>query len=344
MDEKQPKKVFVRKILLYFVVAFFIGIVLRMFVFQSFTVKSASMENVFLVGDRVLVNKLAFGGRLPITLLSIPYTHRVVPILGIKSFLDWIELPVMRMPGIKKIRRDDIVVFNNPTQSDLPIDKRDLMMKRCVAVPGDTVEIDNKFVVINNERLKFHHKIKLGFTVCIKNASYDSTFRKKFRIAESQRSGNYRLSLTALQIKELRADSNIYRIKRCVDYRGSFDSLAFPHSQKTGWNFDFSGPVIVPKKGMTVELTKENLRIYYSIIEIMEDNHILEKESCFIINGDVTRTYTFENDYYYVLNDNRADISDSRNWGFLPENHIVGKFGFVWFSHDESGINWHRMF
>jgi len=250
-------------------VAFLIWLISHLFFFQVLNIPSASMKPTFNEGDFILVNKLCYGARLPETPLSLPFADS-------KIYLDWIKWPYLRLPGYSHVKHNDIVVFNLPSETDLPVDERTFYVKRCVALPGDTLLIDSGKVYVNKKR------IENGFELP-ENSIQNKTF-----------------------------------------YNPNF----FPHFSSYKWNLDYFGPLTVPGKGIQIKLSNENLYIYRSIIEDVEKNKIQNVNGVFYLNGLPVSTYTFKTDYYFMLGDNRHNSIDSRYWGFVPENHIVGNVLF----------------
>jgi signal peptidase I len=264
---------YINEVVKVFFLAFIIWLVFHLFMFQVVYVDSASMRNTLFEGDYIVVNKLAYGARLPTTPLSLPFSST-------KSFLNWIHLPYLRLPGYTHISRNDVMVFNLPTDDYLPVDERELYIKRCVALPGDTLKMDSARIFINS---KIQNDIQPlpGFKISSKNM-YNPNF--------------------------------------------------FPNNSHFKWNLDYIGPIVIPKKGDSVKLTIDNLDLYKKIIGIYENSKLETKGPDIFINGKKINSYTFKMNYYFVLGDNRHNSIDSRYWGFVPEDHIIGKASMLLYS------------
>lgn len=250
--------------------AFLIWLFIHLFLFQALHVPTASMRPTLLEGDYILVNKTAYGPRLPITPLSLPFG-------GLKAFVDWIQLPYLRIPGYASVEKNDVIVFNLPTEADIPVDEKKLYVKRCVALPGETLRVDSGKVFID------------GALAEIKTQGSDSLLQKK----------EY--------------------------YNPSF----FPNNSSFKWNLDFFGPLVIPKKDERIQLTVDNICLYQSVIEKYENNQVEIKNKLILINGKEATSYVFKMNYYFVLGDNRHNSIDSRIWGFVPENHLVGRASII---------------
>ena len=290
---------------------------INIFFFQAFKIPSSSMEKTLYTGDHLFVSKLTYGPRLPQTPLTVPFTHNVI--FGKESYSTLIQKDYKRLKGFRNVRRGDIVVFGFPNGDTVlrkapsedyyslcrfygkqkvvsslgpviarPADKVDHYVKRCVAVPGDTLEIREGLVWIDG----------------VKQETYPG-----------------------MQISR-----NIEKVQS--DYRE-----IFPFSPDYTWTRDEFGPLWIPEKGATVQLTRENLPLYERIIRVYEHSSVEEALAA--------GSYTFKQDYYFMMGDNRHNSLDSRYWGFVPEDHIVGRPVVIWLSTDEGkrfpkNIRWGR--
>ncbi|WGH27953.1 MAG: signal peptidase I [Candidatus Bostrichicola ureolyticus] len=298
------------------------------YLFQPFFIPTSSMEPTLLVGDFIIVSKFHYGLRLPITPISIPLTHN--NILGIPSYLKNLKLPYFRFPSIK-INRNDIVIFNFPLDYYNAVDRKDFYIKRCVAIPNDIVYIRNGILYINDkpEKLKSKEYSYLVKTLLPINKEYLMKQGIKYIFLKKKINNIYIYNVIMPENKEVlfnncQLKKNIYPIQ--------YKEKIFPSKYK--WNRDFYGPIQVPKKGTIIYLTKKNISLYKEIISLYEKNSLIEKNNGFYINGIKSYKYKIKQNYYFVIGDNRHNSLDSRYWGFLPEDHIVGKPILIWMSID----------
>jgi signal peptidase I len=345
------KKSFIREWLEAILIALLIVILIRGFAFEAFMVPTSSMENTLLKGDFIIVNKLSYGPRTPITPISFPFAHQHIPVLSaVKGYWDGIQLPYFRLPGFGSVSRNDVVVFNYPVEDDFPTDHKTHYVKRCVALPGDTLFIDRGQVLINRTLLEDPQEIKSNYL--IKSTTEEPEFLQKIDLSEGGRfmkANEFLLPLTKSMAEELKIDPEVYELSPKFETAGEFRDYIFPYYKGFRWNADNFGPLIVPREGITLSLSKSNIHFYRKIIEVYEQNSLEETPMGFIINGKETDSYTFKMNYYFFLGDNRHYSSDSRYWGFVPEDHIVGKASFVFFSlkpHESllNKVRWNRFF
>ncbi|NOZ48214.1 MAG: hypothetical protein GXO79_15775 [Chlorobi bacterium] len=280
------------------------------------------MEDKLFVDEYIAVNKFMHGSRFPITLLTVPFSN--------SHYSRFIELPYFRLPGLKKIRYNELIAFNNPVLNDPPIDKKKLLFGRIAALPGDTLLISKKKVIINSTEQSIPETCKFKFRVTINNKKFSDSFFTKYHVSDKYKIGNlniYDFYLTRKKAKLMLADSASMYVREIMEleYKLSYD--IFPANNFYVWNKDYYGPVIIPKKGTTIHLDEINLPLYRKIIETYEANNLEISNNEIMINGQPRTYYTFKQNYYFILSDNRDNGYDSRNWGFLPESHIVGK---VW--------------
>ncbi len=278
----------------------------RVFLFRVCLVPTDSMNNTLMEGDHVLVNKLAYGARLPISPLSIHLGNE-------KYYLDAVQLPYLRLPGYSAVKRNDIVVFNLPVDHLFPVDERKEYIKRCIGLPGEIIAIKEGDIFINgnavpelpNQLNWYALKSKNTYTAA-KDIFITST--EALAVAKND-------SVTGLQKKHLPIQN----------YVPSY----FPNAPQIKWNPDNFGPLFIPKKESKIALTNTTLLIYRHIIETFEHNVISFKNDSILLNGKYQAYYTFKMDYYIMLGDNRYNSIDSRFWGFVPEDHLIGKAEFT---------------
>lgn len=334
-----------------FIKSLFIGliiaIVIRLFFFQSYYINNIDMADTFYKGDFIFVNKLAFGARLPITPLSVPFSG-AYNTGDAKLHSDIISLPYLRTPGYSSIKNNDLIVFNDPSYSDIPIDKKPELLSRIAAMPGDTFAIYNKHIYINKKEIPFPKKALFEYRLVTDGTDFNTDLAKNFECRNVSQVGNLRVFdflIKKQNIKALEKEKFTVNIRELKHYSGNKVQFVFPKSRYFSWNKDFYGGLVIPKKGETVKLTIRNFDLYKRIIEIFEDNEVRIENDNIYINEQITEHYTFRQNYYFVLNDNRDDSKDSRHWGFVPESHIIGKASFIWFSKfPEGSIRTERIF
>ena len=371
---------------------------------QPYIIPTGSLEKTLLIGDFLFVSKFHYGARTPTSAVSFPMVHDTIPIIKKRSYLKKPQLPYFRLPGFQNVKRNDIVVFSWPADTvrkffvrekgvQKPIDKKSNYVKRCVGIPGDSLEIINGFVHINGERSILPDRAKTQYTHYgynskgvssrkLLNAGYKD-FNRKYRIENITQErynalqpyilgrlsddinnfvvitpsagippkvlGELRLSakelldakkeltLTIAEAKDILntgiVDSIVQKVMRTKRANTNF----FPNVIPYDWNEDNFGPVLIPKAGMTVEINETTLPLYKKIIREYEKNELTKEGSTIFINGKETTSYTFKQDYYWMMGDNRHRSEDSRYWGYVPEDHVLGKPVLVWFSIE--GIN-----
>lgn len=352
---------------------------IRFFIFEAYTIPTPSMEGSLMVGDFLFVSKLHYGVRTPKTPLQLPLTHQKIWFTDIPSYLRWLDLPIFRLPGFSSVKQGDAVVFNVPNfeeDGDAPVDLRTFYVKRCVATPGDVLEVRDQQVVVNGKAMenpvRMQHPIfmkskenldeKFFAEYGIRNspdASYDSADWLPLAEPDSQNVlWGYKLNTSKAVKEEIQAlpfnksfDTNLFK-----DPKGLTFIDIFPHDTTLfKWNRDFYGPLKVPAKGLTVPMTPGNVALYSEAIQKYEGNkNVVVNGYQIAIDGKAISSYTFKQDYYFMMGDNRHNSADSRFWGFVPSDHIVGKAFFVWMSIDSnkslfSGkfwevIRWNRLF
>lgn len=403
-ERKKPKTL--KRILMEWIDAIIFAVVaasfIRMFFFEAYTIPTGSMEKTMRVGDFLFVNKFAYGPKKPNTPIAFPLVHHTLPFTEYTpSFVEWIKRPYERLTGWGKIERNDVTVFHFPegdtvlaeVQQTLsyyqallqydretlhkrytvlvrPVDKRENYIKRCVALPGDTILIVQKALFVNGKEAWVAPGQKTTYTVNSQPALLSDQQLKKYDMPDSdinmynkEMSYNSRgqaffvqrrdtigwLDIASEDVPEI---SKLPAVRSVTSYSapaGEWDMQCFPHHQKYAWNVDNYGPLYIPKAGATIPINLENLPLYQRIISVYENNKLEVKGQEIYINDVLSTTYTFKMDYYWMMGDNRQRSLDSRFFGFVPEDHIVGKASFIWFSLDPdksfpANIRWGRLF
>ena len=408
---KSLKKVaeWVDAILFALVAVYFINL----FIFQMYKIPSSSLEKSLLVGDYLMVNKVSYGPRIPNTPLSFPLVQNTFPIIDTKSYIEWPHWGYKRLKGLGHVKRNDIVVFNypagdtvalkSPSNQDYyysvrlfgrdevwsnkerfgdivyrPVDRRENYVKRCIGMPGDSLQIINNEVYIGGVHLPLPKNVQFNYFVETQgNPLSDRQFRtlnvsmedrywlnRPPQDADSyiERVGIerntdgffnpvYIIPLTKDALQKL--EKNGWARSVHIDPGNIFDEKdqnLYPYVDSLGWSRDNYGPIWIPRKGATVELNALNLALYSRCITAYEGNSLQTKNGQLLINGSPAASYTFKYDYYFMMGDNRHNSQDSRSWGFVPEDHIVGKPILIWLSTDkdrglfDGGIRWNRIF
>ena len=391
---------------------------INLFFFQNYVIPSSSLEKSLLTGDYLFVSKVSYGPRIPETPLTMPLTQHTMPLVNVKSYLEWPHWDYRRVKGLGNVKLNDIVVFNYPAgdtlcneeryqandyyqmvysigdqileqngqQQDVrvlnplqqrryfekvyaagrnyilnmpgeygdiisrPTDRRENYVKRCVGLPGQTLQIKNRIVYLDGkankepDNVQYTYKMKLKGEFPVELA--DELGITNEDLLMYNQSGV--IPLTKKACLALKANKNLVE-SISINADAIYGDL-YPLNAYTGWTRDNYGPVWIPKKGKSIQLNLKNLPIYERCIKVYEGNDLkVDSQGNIFINGKLAKSYTFKLDYYWMMGDNRHNSADSRYWGFVPEDHIVGKPIFIWWSHSPdhpgfSGIRWNRLF
>lgn len=330
---------------------------------EAFVIPTPSMENSLLVGDYLFVSKVHYGPRTPRTPLQIPLTHQKIWGTEIQSYLTWIELPSWRLPGIREVKREEAVVFNVPdlTMNDgveRPIDLKTYYVKRCVGVPGDTLSIRERELIVNGKALSKPANMKFSYLVSAKDELTKRSLAKlgldpddyHFLGRTKENKAFYKMYLTNEQVTAVKSVPFILSVDDDYTAHDGPDADIFPSVMNTLWNGDNYGPIVLPQEGMVISIDSSTLGMYGETIRLYEHNeNVTIGDDTLMIDGKPVKEYTFKQDYYFMMGDSRNNSLDSRYWGFVPADHIVGKPLFVWFSVDDHAdllhkIRWNRLF
>ena len=386
---------------------------LRGYVFEAFMIPTASMEDSMLVGDYLVVSKMSYGPKVTEVPLSVPFVHNALPGPGLRSsYLEWVELPYMRLPGFGDVDRYDAVVFNFPNGDTVvvdaylaghdyhallrqraigfaggdvvayeaekskfnamarkdwsrshgiksrPVGKKEHYVKRCVGLPGEDLAIVNRELVIDGEVVASPPGLQFNYLVKLKREADLRVLRERFGLTDIDiqgkgPGGTYFMALREDEAATL-VDQDLVAEVQPYDptsRRGTLDM--YPNTNRfdfSSWDLDNYGPIHLPVEGETLPLTPRNVALYERVITAYEGHSLRVDGDVVYIDGEVATDYTFEQGYYWLMGDNRHSSADSRYWGFVPEDHVVGRAAFTWFSrmneaqHGESGIRWDRMF
>jgi signal peptidase I len=376
---------------------------INIFIFQMYKIPSSSLEKSLLVGDYLLVNKLSYGPRVPNTPLAFPLTHHTIPVINTKSYSNWPLWEYKRLKGMGVVKRNDIVVFNFPAGDTValkvqdkdyyylvrewgwdrvntdrenfgdvvyrPVDRRENYVKRCIGLPGDSLQIIENLVYINNVQLPTPKNAQFKYFVETHGVFFTDKQFQQLKVSKADRFlvNQDAYSQQAFEMLGISENENgqynpVYRIPltqealnlinkskwaRSIHIEPEiFGGETYPYGYQTGWTGDNFGPLWIPKKGETIVLNERNIAFYKRCIVNYEGNSLRSDGAKVYINGSLANSYTFKYDYYFMMGDNRHNSLDSRYWGFVPEDHIVGQPILIWMSYDKdrSTIRWERLF
>jgi len=336
----QPRQVTLRDWLLTVVIALSVAFIIRGFLLEAFRIPTTSMEKTLLAGDFVLVSKVHYGPRLP-QRIGIPFTD---------LFIEGLELPPLRLPGFAEPRRGDIIVFNFPLE-DKPVARKTHYIKRLIALPGDSLTILNKIPYVNGRPMPLSSSMQQKWLAI---RELDTPFpigRLESKGVEDVGRAGPMLDAVSFQstVAVAQEVGSWREIETIVPFvvpaDAGYPTNIFPVG--SGFGTDNYGPIYIPAQGQSVELNASSLAMYRDVIERYEGHELTELADGVVqLDGEFVSHYVFEQDYYFVMGDNRDSSYDSRIWGFVPWNHVVGKATTIYFSwnREQGGPRTDRMF
>jgi signal peptidase I len=359
--------------------------IIRVFFIEAYTIPTGSMERSLMIGDFLFVSKVNYGARIPMTPVAFPFAHHTMPITGTKAYYDGIQWKYRRLPGLSDIKRNDVVVFNFPegdtvaleaqdqnyytlvrsmgraavhsqfTITSRPVDKRENYIKRCIGIPGDVITMKDGVVSVNGKPEKLQPTGQITYAVKMKSSDVnfdvftDLGFDIQSDISSLGQENTYQFVGTETMMNEVKKLDFVLSVKEETALGSYKDVSVFPQDTARNWNVDNIGPIAVPKKGWKVKLDNVTMPLYERAIRVYEGNKLEKSGNGWLINGQKADSYTFKMDYYWMMGDNRHNSLDSRFFGFVPEDHVVGKALFIWMSVKDQGsffskIRWNRIF
>lgn len=350
---------------------------IRWIALEAFTIPTPSMEKSLLTGDFLFVSKLHYGPRTPKTPLQLPLTHQKIWFTELPSYLDWISLPMYRLPGLADVQANDVVVFNYPAEINHPTDLRQNYIKRCVAAAGDVLEIRDHQLFLNGQPAENPVEAEYNYRVFSRAPISEKAMNRAgitdpFMSAQLDSVYAYRINATKTAAAQLSKMDIVSKVEPMLDtlprpdhYPMSYFAEQYmlfpravlpeslkPEAEKLQWSTDRFGPLRIPRAGDTIQINPRNLVLYGGVILLYDghDNAEIRDDKLYIGGQEVT-TYTFRQNYYFMMGDNRHNSQDSRFWGFVPEDHVVGKALLVWWSMEPGSLGsffsrarWNRVF
>ena len=324
---------------------FIFAILFRVFFIEIYSIPSGSMEDTLLPGDKVLVNKLVYGPKLPASPYDIPWINLIWFLqAGAAANPDSVYWNYQRLPGFSTVERSDIMVFSHPLWGG----RNNFFIKRCMALPGDTLAIEGGKAKINGQFLREPALSKKVYEIWPVNTRQfsrltDSLGLQSFgRSVQSREKGSVEMFLTENQKNQLLESGSIVSIKIKTSPPDS-SHWVYPKNREFAWTIDNNGPLVIPFRGMAIKLNHRNFLLYGRTINRLEKIKLEEKDGLYYLDDEPATQYIFRQNYYFMLGDNRNNSNDSRHWGFAPEENIVGKVALVLFNYRFGEFKWERV-
>ncbi|GGE51469.1 signal peptidase I [Pedobacter psychrotolerans] len=383
-DATKKKKTKTREWVDAIVFAVVAATIIRVFFIEAYTIPSGSMERSLLIGDFLFVSKVNYGARIPMTPVAFPFAHHTMPLTtSTKAYWDGVQWKYHRLPGLSDIKRNDVVVFNFPegdtvavekqdasyydlvrmsgreqvrntyTIIDRPVDKRENYIKRCIGIAGDVVSMSAGVVSVNGKPEPIKSTGMMPYRIEFKTMDFNYSVLDEYKLdlgsSPAIAANTYVVNASPEIVEKLKTLDFVKSVVMNPDPAGEEAGGIFPHDPNRQWNRDNFGPIKIPAKGWTVKIDSNTMPLYYRAIRTYEGNKVEQKGGVWYINDKVATNYTFKMNYYWMMGDNRHNSADSRYWGFVPEDHVVGKALFIWMSFDSEGsflhkIRWSRLF
>lgn len=324
-----------------FIGIFAVAILLRLFVFEIFSIPSSSMEDTIQPGDHIVLSKLHYGPQLPRSPFEIPWLNLFFFLnqeARAKSGVDWWEY--RRWGGYSSINRNDIVVFKLPAENNQPY------IKRCIGLPGE------QFQMTDGQPYCEGQKVNAPMSLRNRYQLWPNDRKDAYKMLDSMQvylpgmfNGEevWEVSLNGKEKKLLEGSSVIDSIKAKLLKPGE-GYRPFPNDEKYPWSIDYFGPLVIPEKGMRIVLDTVSFLFYKDILRDFENLPVQEQGGRYFVDGREIREHVFRQDYYFMLGDHRNDSKDSRFIGFIPEESVIGKATCILFSSGEDGLKWNRVF
>ncbi|MGC4233598.1 MAG: signal peptidase I [Niabella sp.] len=310
-------------LLVHFSIVMVLSICCRLFIFEIYTVPSNSMEDALCPGNKLLVSKLHYGPKLPQSVQDIPFINLVLKSKNRDAGMcDAKNNSNKRLRGFSEIKYGDMIIFKRSG-------KKNFLVKRLLGMSGDKFQIVNSKVVVNGQIMDEFPTFKRQYSLLFLNNVDIKGLTEKLNVEFGKRSdiNDY------MEVIAILNQSQLQDIKKAKGFISAevilMDNRSYPRNEKISWSVDNMGPFLVPRKGMTIVLDSVNYILYARAIKTDEGVPLVENDGKYFVNERQVTHYTFLQNYYFVLGDNKNSSNDSRYWGFVSENGVVGKVAYV---------------